>query len=133
MSEGVRNVTGMPRASVAQDASRIELSFDTDSGPICLSFSSDQFDAFANRAIQLFTHVRSQKLAIGGHLAVQPVPVAAAGAEAVIGGAKVIVTFLAENGVPFHFSLSVEETRKLRPQLRSAEESAAQQRNAPRQ
>lgn len=127
-------VTAMPHAHVARDASVIELTFFTSEGAnLRLAFASDQFDAFANRAIQLFTHVRSQKLTIGDHLAIQPVPVAKAGAEATVGGAKIAMTLMADNGVPYHFVLEPEESRRLRPLLRSAEENARSQRVQKRQ
>jgi hypothetical protein len=133
MSESFHVVTGLPHAYVTEDASIVQLTFSTDGEDIRLSFSAEQFDLFTNRAIQLFTHVRSQRLAIGDHLAVRPVGVAGAGAEAAAGGEKVILTLLADNGVPYHFALSLEQASDLRPHIRNAEESARRQRSQTRQ
>jgi hypothetical protein len=134
MMEQKLTVTSMPHAYVAEDASKVEMVFaDPTGNTLRLLFESDLFDAFSNRAIQLFTHIRSKKLAMGGHLSVQPVEVVRAAAATTVGGAKVILSLMAENGVPFHFALEPDESRQLRPQMRSAEEKARRQRGQTRQ
>lgn len=127
------NVDEMPRASVAEDGSLIQLVFKGPTGKVTLNFRADKFEQFASRAIQLFTHARNQKLTTGDHLEILPVPAVAAMAQAPVGGSKVIVSFRADNGVPYSFAIDPDESKQLRPQLRTAEESARRQGSQTRQ
>lgn len=118
----------MPDTFVAEDAARMELVFEDAAGEqVRLGFSSEQFDLFTNHAIQLFTHVRNEKLAIGDHLEIQPVGVVAAAADSTIGGGKVLLHLRADNGVQYHFALDPDEADALRPQLFRASKSAEKQ------
>jgi len=134
MAETVLNVVEMPQASVMEDGSEVQLVFkNAAKDAVRLKFAGDRFERFIVRAIQLFTDARNRRLAKGDHLVIHPVPVVAATFEPAVGGAKVILSLRAENGVVYDFSLENDEAQNLRPQLRKAIESAQKQKSQPRQ
>lgn len=111
-------VTGMPHAWVSQEGDEVELEFTGDDGQkFKLHYSSDDFERFVTRAIQLFGHARSQKHAIGDHVAIHPVAAAAATALAPEGGGKVILLIRDHNGIPYPFALDPDDAEELRPEL----------------
>ena len=121
-------VASMPHAYVSEDGSLVELEFITEEdAPTTLSFDAEQFEQFSSRAIQLFTHARSQKLAIRDHLAIHAVEVVAATAEAATGGGKVILALRGDKGLLFHFALQPDDAEGLRPNLYRAAKSAKKQ------
>lgn len=129
------SVVDMPRASLLQDGSRVQMEFRAADGKrVCLEFEPDHLEIFTARAYDLVAGARNQRLAIGDHFVVHPLGVAAAGANAPIGGhGKVILFLRTDNGVVHHFAMSYEESAKLRPQLRTAEVSAEKQTRQMRQ
>src|SRR4051812_3508194 len=110
------NVTDMPRASVAEDGSIVQLTFCGENGEAVLTFSAERFEEFSQRSIQLFTHARNQRLAIGDHFGIRPVEAVVAVASAPVGGGKVIVGFRGSNDVEYHFAIVPDEARILRTQ-----------------
>ena len=124
----VKVITEMPQASVTEDGDRIELVFkDKDGGEEALQFSSDDFERFISRAVQLVTHAQNQKLSIGDHRAIHRVPVVAAMVDATVGGGKVTLSLRANNGLLYHFALSPDDADGLRPQIFRAVNSARKQ------
>ncbi len=121
-------ITKMPQASVTEDGELIELVFKDQEGvEEALQFSSDDFERFITRAVQLFTHARNQKLSIGDHLAIHPVPAVTTMANTQMGGGRVILSIRADNGIPYHFSISPEEAEALPRQLFRAAKDAKKQ------
>lgn len=127
-------VTKMPRASVLEDGSLIEIAFLGENGEdVLLSFTADELDKFIGHVAQLVFQARNQIHAKSGHHGVQALLVAKASAGSATGGDKVILSLRASRGLPHHFALSPEESANLRPQMRKAEQSAKEQASRTRQ
>ena len=132
--EATLSVAAVPHVYVSEDATLVEIQFaDKDGKTIRLSFPSDQFERFAARAIQVYTHVKNQKQATSGHVGIHAVAVVAAAANAAAGGGKVILSLKGNQGLEFHFSVPQERIDDLRKQMRKAEESAKRQSSQSRQ
>ena len=121
-------ITAFPSASVLEDGSLIVLEFESESGKrTTLSFSPDDFEGFVSRATQLVAGARNQKLSKGDHLAIHPVPAVTTMAKTPVGGGRVILSIRADNGIPYHFSISPEEAEALPRQLFRAAKDAKKQ------
>ena len=130
MTETVRS---MPHSFVEQDLSATELEFEFESGGLQnLRFPMELFERFMGRAAQLVATARSQTLATGDHLAIHGVTVREVVAEAPIGGGKVVVRILGDNGMPINFFVSPAQADGLRKQLFDASNNARKQASRPR-
>jgi hypothetical protein len=128
------NVVEMPRASLLSDGTVVELEFrGADQSTTTLCFTPETLELWAARAVELISHAKNQKLAIGDHRAVHASGVVAATAAAPVGGNKVILSIRGNNGIPVHYALDPEQSEQLRPELRKAEASARAQKTQTRQ
>ena len=130
----VGQITKMPRTSVLEDGSVIEMVFaDEDGERPPLRFAAEDFERFVARSINLVTEARTQNLATTGHLGIHAVETVAVKAQALFGGGKVILSFRSDTGLPYHFSLSPKDAEDLLPELfraaRSAKKQASQSRH----
>jgi hypothetical protein len=123
----------MPRASVTEDGSLIEMELAAQGGQVLvLQFQPDDLDNFVGTASQLFTHARNQMSTKASHLETRAVGVADAAVTAAVGGSKVILVLRAENGLQYQFALDVEVATWLTEELRRAAGSASVQSSKPR-
>ncbi len=121
-------IIDMSSASVLEDGSLIEMKFTDEGGETqILSFAPDDFERFLSRAVQLVTGARSQKLAIGDQFAIRAVAAVAVTAQAPEGGGTVILSVRSDAGLPYHFSLSLEDAKNLQRELFRAVKSAKNQ------
>ena len=121
----VKRIINMPRASVVEDGSLIEMEFaDEDDEKLTLSFAPDDFQRFVSRAVQLVTDARIRKFAKGDPLAIHSVVAVEAMAQAPVGGGRVILSVRSDTGLPYHFSISPEDAENLSPELFRAAKSA---------
>lgn len=118
-------IVDMPKASFAEDGSVVEMTLRTAEGDeVTLDFSTDDFDRFVSRAVQLVNGARNQALSIGEHVHVHIITAAMVAAESPVGGSKVILSIRSDTGLPYHFALEPDEAEQLRPQLYRATKSA---------
>ena len=127
-------VIEMPRASLLEDGTYVEMEFKGEGGEkVTLGFSPDRLDSFVNRAHQLTHEARIQKAITIGHVDVKPLPVATSMAEAAVGGKAVIVGFQTQNGQRYHFALLPDEATILQNQLVGAVAKAKKEAKQTRQ
>lgn len=118
-------VREMPRASLLEDGSLVELQFKSIRGPVTLVFDPDDLERFASRSVELIREAQNRRRASAGHFVSVASDVVAAGADAPIGGGKVILLLRATNGIVQQFGLTPSQSAELRPQLEDAELKAA--------
>ncbi|WP_139832266.1 hypothetical protein [Mesorhizobium australicum] len=126
------SVQKMPRASLLEDGSLVELEFETSGAPVTLQFDPDSLENFAVRAVELIRHAQNQKRASAGHLSLRASDVVAVAADAPVGSGKVVVSFRGTNGIVQSFALTPKMSEGLRPTLRKAEAKAQQNSQASR-
>lgn len=129
----VHLITAMPRASLLHEGSVAELHFKTHEGPdLILAFDVAQLERFAVRAHQMSVLDRIQKATKSGHLEVHGTGVAAALAQAGIGGKSVTLMVRTTQREVIPYSLTLDQARELQTVLAeaigSAEKDAGQTR-----
>ena len=129
------SVTDMPRASVAEDGSIVEMELrgKDDGECVVLQFDPAQLWEFQDLVNQLTQQARIQKAASAGHLEVPLLRVAEASAQAAVGGAKVTVSFRIGNGQVYAFGLEIAKAQDLHNELVAAIASAKKQSRQTRQ
>lgn len=121
-------VVDMPRASFTEDGSVVEMALRTsEDEEVTLRFSTDDFDRFVSRAVQLVNGARNQALSVGDHVRAHIISAIAVAAESPVGGSKVILSIRSDNGLPYHFAVEPDEAEQLRPQLYRAAKSVRRQ------
>lgn len=125
-------VKEMPRASLLEDGSVVELQFKSARGPVTLIFDPDDLERFAARSMELIRHAQNKRRAISGHLEVHASDVVGAIADSPAGGGKVILSLRGSNGIVQAFGLTPQQSLELRPMLEKAEGKARSEGIAPR-
>ena len=119
--------SGLPRVSVEEDGTLIELEFKNDSGKKqVLRFSPDRFEQLIGRAAQTVADARNRTSATSDPPVVHVVEVAGVELTVAADGSRVILTFESPTGLPFHFSVAPEQIEELLPFLSSAANNAKQ-------
>jgi hypothetical protein len=127
-------VAKMPRVSVLQDGTAIELVFaDALGKSVTLRFSPEMLNQFVARAVQTNMAARNQKQAMSGHLEVQAVPVVAATAQSPVGGGRVILLLRDPDGIVASFSLPLSGIDQLRSEIDTATKQARKEGGQTRQ
>ena len=126
-------VVSMPMAAITEDGSEIQITLESDAGTRTeLRFKAEDFEWFMGKATQLAMGARGRKLTIGDHFAVQAVVVEDGGAQAPVGGGKVILALRSDTGLLFQFSLLPAFADRLRAELYQAAKRAAKEKAKPR-
>lgn len=118
-------VKEMPRASLLEDGSLVELHFKSVRGPVTLVFAPDDLERFASRSVELIRDAQNRKRARAGHFVSVASDVVVADADAPVGGGKVVLSLRGTNGIIQQFGLTPSQSAELRPQLENAELKAA--------
>ncbi len=126
-------VKSLPATFVAEDLSVVELEFEFESeARQKLRFPMQLFEQFMGRAAQLVAVARSRTLAIGDRLEIHAVQVRDATAQAPVGGGKVFLLLVGDNGMPMNFGLSPAHADRLRREIFHASRDARKQASKPR-
>lgn len=124
----------MPRASLLEDGTLIEMEFKADKGDrIILSFDPEDLLRFASRTQQLVHDARTRKLSKGGHLSIHPMGVEDFLIRHAEGGAAVIAVFRTINGQEYPFALPPDMAADLVRDGKNAVQKARQQASETRQ
>ena len=124
----VETVKALPHTFVAQDLSVVEMEFEFESGARqTLRFDMGLFEQFMGRAAQLIATARSRTLTKGDHLEVHVLQAVHATATAPVGGGRVLLSVIGDNGIPLTFGLSPDLADQLRPELHRASRDAKKQ------
>jgi hypothetical protein len=126
-------VTDMPRASLVEDGSLVQMEFKTDGEPITLEFDPDKLEQWAARTLELIRTAQTHKRASGGHFEVQASEVVAVEIAPAVGGGKVILGITGTNGIPQRFAFPLRAIDPLRTDLKRAAIKAFRQGSQTRQ
>jgi hypothetical protein len=126
-------VAGMPRASLYDDGSGVELEFQTTSGPVTLVFAPEALERFASRAVDLVRSAQNHRHAKSGHAVLHASEVTAVRVGAPVDGGRVLLTVRGTNGIDLHFAIPIPLAEQLKPDLWKAVSDATARARATRQ
>lgn len=118
------SVMAATRAFIRPDQKTVEVQLATPEGPVHLLMTPTTLGQIASGLTELETAVQTQFAATTGHAATQASEVSDIHIDATAAGEKIVISFRNSKGRIQAFSLSLDQSQRIRTDARKAEEKA---------